>query len=81
MHTNRWIYVRMLEYWEAMNKSCVKVSKPRKQLIVSSILPKKRTILTILSREDAKDSEFRSFLGRIEETIICSQDLLTFNRC
>ena len=73
------IKIRMANFWEAMNESCVKVSKPRKQFMVSLILPKKRTILTILSREDAKDSEFRSFLGRIEDTINCFRDLLTFN--
>ena len=72
------IKIRVAKFWEAMNESCVKVSKPRKQLMVSSILPKKGTILTILSREDAQDSEFCQFLGRIEETIICIQDLLTF---
>ena len=38
---------------------------------------KKRTKLTILSREDAQDSEFRSFFGRIEDTINCFRDLLT----
>ena len=39
---------------------------------------KKQTKLTILSREDAQDSEFRSFLGKIEKTINCFRDLLTF---
>ena len=33
----------------------------------------------MLSREDAQDSEFRSFFGRIEDTIICFQDCLTFS--
>ena len=42
--------------------------------------PKKQTKLTILSKEDAQDSEFRSFFGRIEETINCFRDLLTFSR-
>ena len=32
---------------------------------------KKQTKLTILSREDAQDSEFCSFFGRIEETTNC----------
>ena len=40
--------------------------------------PKKRTKLTILTREDAQDSKFRSFFGRIEEAINCFWDLLTF---
>ena len=40
---------------------------------------KKRTKLTILSKEEAQDSEFRSFFWRIEETINCFRDLLTFS--
>ena len=39
--------------------------------MISSILPKKRTKLTILSKEDAQDSELRLFFGRIEDTINC----------
>ena len=42
----------------------VKVSKSPKK-IMSLILPKKRTKLTILSTDGAQDSEFRSFFGRI----------------
>ena len=34
--------------------------------------------LTILSTEDAQDSEFYSFFGRIQASIICFRDLLTF---
>ena len=37
--------------------------------------------LTILRKEHAQDSEFRSFFGRIEETINCFRELLTFNSC
>ena len=40
---------------------------------------KKPTKLTIMSREDAQDSEFHSFLGRIEDTINWFQNLLPFN--
>ena len=32
--------------------------------------------LTILSKKEAQDSEFRSFFGRIEDTINCIRDLL-----
>ena len=39
--------------------------------------PKKRTKLTILSREDAQDSKFRMYFGRIEDTINYFRDLLT----
>ena len=35
--------------------------------------------LTILSKEDAQDSEFNSFFGRNEDTINRFRDLLTFN--
>ena len=38
---------------------------------------KKRTKLTILSKEDDQTSEFCSFYGRIEEILNCSRDLLT----
>ena len=38
--------------------------------------PQKRTKLTILSKEDAQDSEVCSFLGRIEKTINWFRDLL-----
>ena len=48
--------------------------------MVSSILPKnERNSLLILSKEDAQDCEFRSFFGRIEDTINFFWDLLTFN--
>ena len=40
---------------------------------------KKRTKLTIPSKEDAKDSEFHSFLGRIEDSIKCFLVLLIFD--
>ena len=40
---------------------------------------KKQTKLTILSKEDAQDSEFCSIVGRIEETIICFEDCLSFS--
>ena len=56
----------------------LKVRKSQKQSMVSSILPKKRTKLTILSKEDPQDSEFHSFFGRIEDSINCFRDLLTF---
>ena len=41
--------------------------------------PKKRTKLTILSKENSQDSEFGSFFGRIEEIIICFRECLTFS--
>ena len=37
------------------------------------------TNLTILSKEHAQDSEFRSFFERIEEAINYFRDLLTFS--
>ena len=48
-----------------------------KKLVTYLNSSKKRTKLT---QEEAQDSEFRSFFGRIEETIICFRDLLTFRK-
>ena len=63
-------------------KYCIKYSDVRFiQLfivMVFSILPKKQTKLTILSKEDAQNSEFPMFFGRNEETIDCFRDLPTF---
>ena len=60
----------------------LKFRESRKEIRLSSILPKKQTKLTILSKEHAleqcQDSEFHGVFGRIEETINCFQDLLTF---
>ena len=51
-----------------------------KQLMVSSILPKNEQKLSILSIFSTQDCEFRSFFGRIEETLrICFRDCLTFS--
>ena len=41
--------------------------------------PQKQTKLTILSIFFTQDSELRLFLGRIQETINCFRDLLTFS--
>ena len=57
-----------------------KVTKSQKTIQGLLSSPKKRTKLTILSKEDAQDSEFCSFFGRIKDTINCFQDLLTFTR-
>ena len=40
---------------------------------------KKRTKLTILSKEDGQDSEIRSFFGRSFDIIYCFWYLLTFS--
>ena len=49
--------------------------------MIFSILPKfkKLTKLSILRKKEAQDSEFRSFFERIEDTINCFRDLLTFS--
>ena len=47
--------------------------------MVFSILPKNERNSLFLSKEGALDSEFRSFFGRIEDTINCFRDLLTFS--
>ena len=58
----------------------LKVSKSRKQFMVSSILPKnkRKTLFWLLSKEDAQDIEFSSIFGRIEDITNCFRDLLTF---
>ena len=49
-----------------INYNVIKVRKSQKQIMVSLILTKKRTTLTILSKEDPQDSEFRSgFFGEL----------------
>ena len=40
---------------------------------------KKRTKMTILSKEEAQYGQFRSFFGRIEDSINSFQGLLTFS--
>ena len=57
--------------------SVLKVRQSRNKLWFPQFF-QKRTKLIILSWEDAQNSEFRSFFGRIEETIKCFWDLLTF---
>ena len=54
-------------------------SKSQKQFMVSSILPKKRTKVTILKIIFTQESKFRSVFGRIEETINWFWYLLTFS--
>ena len=56
----------------------LKVRHSRKQIMMSSILPKKPK-LTILSREIAPYTKLCSFFGRIEEAINSIWDLLIFS--
>ena len=70
---------KVQNYADVIYGWCLKVSKSRKQFMVASILPKKRTKLTILSIFSTEDSELCSFFGRIEETIMYFRDYLTFN--
>jgi hypothetical protein len=56
----------------------LKVSKSQIYAVLTS--PKKWTKVTILSIKDAQDSDFRSFFGRIVDTIICFWGLLTFTQ-
>ena len=57
----------------------LKVSKSRKQFMVSLILQKNRKKLTILSIFFNQDSDFRLFL-RIQKTINYFPYLLTFKK-
>ena len=59
----------------------VKVSKSRKQFMVSSILPNtERNLLSWVMKynNNKKDTEFRLSFVRIEKTINCFRDLLSF---
>jgi hypothetical protein len=58
----------------------LKVRQSRKQIMLFSILSKNERNSLKLAQEDAQDSGFRSFFARIESTINCFQDLLTFIR-
>ena len=49
----------------------LKVSKSRKQFMMSKLFPKKKINLTILSEEDGRDSGICSFFGRSFDIINC----------
>ena len=66
------VYTCLLEY-------ILKVSKFRKIIECCPRLSQKRTKLIILITEGAQDNDFCSFFGRIEDAIICFQDLLFVN--
>ena len=55
-------------------KSKLKVSKSRKRVMVSSILPKNERKKWTLLLQYLRSNCFRSFFGRIEETINCFWD-------
>ena len=57
----------------------IKVSKSGKQFYRLFDSPKKRTKLTILSKEDAQECEFRSLFWENYETTKCFRGLLTFS--
>ena len=57
----------------------VKVSKSQKGIMVSSILPKNKWKVSALVLWYLRSNCFCSFFGRIEDTINCFRDLLTFN--
>ena len=56
----------------------VKVSKSRKQFMVSSTLPINKRKQFNMKCHSSKVEFFRSFFGWIEDTISCFRDLLTF---
>ena len=57
-----------------------KVSKSRKKLWCSQFFQKTHYPEHLFFSKYAQDSEFRSFFGRIEKTMNCFQDLLTFSQ-
>ena len=76
LHFNFWIQQYNSKIQETIFLLWLKVSKSRKQIMVSSVLPKNE-------RWDnfhyIKSSQC-SFFGRIEDTIICFWHFLTFRR-
>ena len=71
-NTEKSIYVNKRR--NLLNPCLLKVSRSRKQIIMSLILPKKWT----KHPQDTILRVFRSFFGRIRDFIICFQDLLIF---
>ena len=57
----------------------LKISKSRKQFMVSSIPLRNKQKQFDLRYHNSKDDFFSSFFGRIQETINCFRDLLIFN--
>ena len=66
--------------YNRQEKGDIKVSKSRKRFMVSSILPNNKQKNSTLLLWYLRLNCFRSFFGRIEETINCFWDLLTFNK-
>ena len=64
------------DFWSSIIIRIMKVNKSRKQIILFSIRPKNERKTSILV--DSWIKVFRSFLGRIENIIICFWNLLTF---
>ena len=72
---------RLFVYWthhQFNNKLKVSQSNLESKSWYSQFSKKKGTKLTILNKEKAQNSEFRWFFGRIDNTINCFGDLLTF---
>ena len=70
------------DFFKGIFTRAIKVRKSRKQFMLSLILPQneqKITILSIFSLENTHDSGILFIFGRIENTIICFRDCLTFS--
>ena len=52
------------------------LEEKEKKSVITLHFQKKNTILSIFSIENTEDSDFCSFLGRMEDTIICFRDCL-----
>ena len=65
-------------FFKFKNFRLLNVSKYQRQFMVSKLLPKKPTNLTILSIFITQESEFRSFFGTNFDIINCFWYLLTF---
>ena len=68
-------FITLVKIWHQIIWDQVKISKSRKQIMMSLILWKKQTKLT----QDTILSVFRSFFGRINDALIYFRDLVTFS--
>ena len=74
-----YLKIWQVEYLNEKKKVLIKVSKSQKQLMVSSILPKNERKKFDFTSMIPQVELFSFVFGRIEETINCFRDLLTFS--
>ena len=81
LSTMQWcVLIRFSPVRKSVLQYKLKVSKSRKKLWCSQFFQKTHYPEHLFFSKYAQDSEFRSFFGRIEKTMNCFQDLLTFSQ-